>query len=85
MITQEPTLASHLAKTQQDQRAYVHLQDGSFGKIQQEDLARPIICEMEQEDLARPYIGKIQQEYLSGTCSARQTIVWKDRAIWSFR
>ena len=29
------------------------LQDGCFGKIVQEHLARPIICQIEQEDLSR--------------------------------
>ncbi len=37
---QETTLASHLAKSWQDACAYKILQDGRFGKIEQEHLAR---------------------------------------------
>jgi hypothetical protein len=41
-ISQEPTLASHLAESKQDACAYKILQDGRFDKIEQEHLARSI-------------------------------------------
>ncbi len=52
VFIQETTLASHLAKSQQDTCAYKILEDGRFGKIAEENLARPIICKIEQEDLS---------------------------------
>jgi hypothetical protein len=39
-LAQESILASHLAKSEQDARTYKILQDGRFGKIEQEHLVR---------------------------------------------
>ena len=71
-------------KSQQDACAYKFLQDGRFGKIEQEHLARS--CKHLQDPsyarqskmilqvLARPMFGKIEQEYLSSTCKINQDL-----------
>ena len=84
MVCIETTFASHLAKSKQDACAYKTLQDGRFGKIEQEHLARS--CKYLQDPsfarqskrilqvLARPMFGKIEQEDLTSTCKINQDL-----------
>jgi len=53
------------------------LQDGCFGKIVQEHLARPIICQIEQEDLSSTC--KNEQD-LCLPRSSKMVLISKDKA-----
>ncbi len=66
MVCIETTLASHLAKSKQDACAYKILQDGRFGKIEQEHLARS--CKY----LQNPSYARLSKMMLARYCKNEQ-------------